>query len=185
MTWLLPGVFVQHRTFPSQKASDPLATRRHYAHAERKLAAHRKSLYGKLVHERVRVGNRIQMEKTSYQGWQKRYAKSVGLRAPGMFVAHLARTVAKTGGTLHEVSTFKTKLSQYCHGCGTYLKKPLSQRWHQCPCGIGPVQRDLYSAFLLASLPRTRTHPLHLPPRVGRCGDAPASRDGAITTTCE
>jgi hypothetical protein len=129
-----------------------LATRRHYAHAERKLAAHRKSLHGRLVHEIVRVGNRIQIEKTSYQGWQKRYGKSVGLRAPGMFVAHLARIVAKTGGTLHEVSTFKTKLSQYCHGCGTYLKKPLSQRWHQCPCGIGPVQRDLYSAFLLASL---------------------------------
>ena len=24
--------------------------------------------------------------------------------------------------------------------------------WHQCPCGIGPVQRDLYSAFLAAYL---------------------------------
>ncbi|HSW87118.1 MAG TPA: hypothetical protein VLG49_06435, partial [Rhabdochlamydiaceae bacterium] len=26
-------------------------------------------------------------------------------------------------------------------------KKPLSQRWHTCPCGI-EAQRDLYSAFL-------------------------------------
>jgi len=32
------------------------------------------------------------------------------------------------------------------------VKKPLSQRLHQCPCGIGPVQRDLYSAFLAAYL---------------------------------
>jgi hypothetical protein len=59
---------------------------------------------------------------------------------------------ARTGGTLIEVSTRTTKLSQYCHGCGQCEKKPLSQRWHQCACGIGPVQRDLYSAFLAAYL---------------------------------
>src|SRR5713226_6392797 len=59
---------------------------------------------------------------------------------------------ASTGGTLSEVPTRSTKLSQYCHHCGRYEKKPLSQRWHQCSCGIGPVQRDLYSAFLLAYL---------------------------------
>ncbi len=127
-----------------------LQTWRQYATAERKLAAHRKSLHGKLVNEIVQVGNHIQIEKTSYKGWQKQFGKSVELRAPGMFVAHLKRIVAKTGGTLCEVPTFHTKLSQYCHGCHTYVKKPLSQRWHHCPCGIGPVQRDVYSAFLLA-----------------------------------
>jgi hypothetical protein len=76
----------------------------------------------------------------------------VGLRAPGMFIEILRRTVASTGGTLIEVPTQRTKLSQYCHGCGAYVKKPLSLRWHVCPCGIGPVQRDLYSAFLAAHL---------------------------------
>ena len=35
---------------------------------------------------------------------------------------------ASTGGILTEVPTRTTKLSQYCHGCGTYTKKPLSQR---------------------------------------------------------
>src|SRR5207237_5306435 len=80
------------------------------------------------------------------------YGRSIGLRAPGMFVAHLARIVAKTGGTLTEISAFKTKLSQYCHQCGHYVKKARSQRWHHCACGLGPVQRDLYSAFLLAHL---------------------------------
>jgi hypothetical protein len=64
----------------------------------------------------------------------------------------LRRTVARTGGILHEVPTTTTKLSQYCHGCGQYEKKPLSQRWHRCTCGIGPVQRDLYAAFLSCSL---------------------------------
>jgi hypothetical protein len=69
-----------------------------------------------------------------------------------MFIDHLKRTVVSTGGTLHEVPTRTTKLSQFCHGCGRFVPKPLSQRWHQCLCGIGPVQRDLYSAFLAAFL---------------------------------
>ncbi|GHO55941.1 transposase [Ktedonobacter robiniae] len=128
------------------------ATRRQHANAERRLAAHRKSLHGKLAHRIASVGNTIHIEKTSFKGWQKQYGRSIGLRAPGMFVAHLARIVAKTGGILSEVSAFKTRLSQYCHACGAYVKKPRSQRWHHCPCGCGPVQRDLYSAFLLAHL---------------------------------
>jgi hypothetical protein len=127
-------------------------TRRRKATKERKLAAHRKSLHGRLVHEIIAVGNTIITEKIAYQGWQKLYGKSVGLRAPGMFVEHLRRTVASTGGTLIEVSTRSTKLSQWCHGCGVCRKKPLRERFHQCACGIGPIQRDLYSAFLAAYL---------------------------------
>src|SRR5207244_7217278 len=129
---------------------------------ERKLAAHRKSLHGRLVHEIMRVGNTVILEKISYQGWQKQYGRSVGLRAPGMLIAHLRRTVASTGGTLIEVPTRSTKLSQYCHGCGQTVRKPLSQRWHQCPCGIGPVQRDLYSAFLAAYLDQSTPVPPHV-----------------------
>ena len=128
------------------------ASRRRKATKERKLAAHRKSLHGRLAHQIVAVGHTILSEKIAYKGWQKRYGRSVGLRAPGMLIDHLRRTVASTGGTLHEVPTRTTKLSQFCHGCGRFVKKPLWQRWHQCPCGIGPVQRDLYSAFLAAYL---------------------------------
>jgi transposase len=161
------------------------ATRRQHANAERRLSAHRKSLHGKLAHDIVKLGNTIHIEKTSFKGWQKQYGKSMGLRAPGMFVAHLARRVAKTGGTLTEVSAFKTKLSQYCHHCGRYVKKPRSQRWHRCSCGCGPVQRDLYSAFP-PFLPRTRTdYPLCHPVQLGRCGAAPASRDRGAPTTRE
>jgi len=134
-------------------------TRRQLATQERKLAAHCKSLQGKLVNDLIAVGNHIQIEKTSYKGWQKQFGKSVALRSPGMFVEHLRRIVAKTGGTLSEVGTSQTKLSQYCHGCQCYVKKLLSQRWHHCPCGIGPVPRDLYSAFLLAHLDPVETIP--------------------------
>jgi transposase len=131
------------------------ASRRRKATKERKLAAHRKSLHGQIIHQIVAVGHTIITEQLSYKSWQKRYGKSVGLRAPGMLIDHLRRTVASTGGTLHEIPTRSTKLSQFCHGCGRFVPKPLSQRLHQCACGLGPVQRDLYSAFLAAFLDPT------------------------------
>jgi hypothetical protein len=136
-----------------------LVTRRRLAAKERKLAAHRKSLHGRLVHQIIRRGNIIRTEKLSYKAWQKLYGKSVGRNAPGMFLEHLRRTVASTGGTLSEFPTRSTRLSQYCHGCGRYVKKPLSQRWHHCACGVGPVQRDLYSAWLAAHLDYPNTIP--------------------------
>jgi transposase len=129
-----------------------LVTRRRLAAKERKLAAHRKSLHGRLVHQIIRRGNIVRTEKLSYRVWQKQYGKSVGRNAPGMFLEQLRRSVASTGGILSEFPTNATRLSRYCHGCGNYVKKPLSQRWHSCPCGIGPVQRDLYSAWLAAHL---------------------------------
>ena len=127
-------------------------TRRRKAERERKLAAHRKSLHGRTVHQIVSRGKTVTIEKISYKAWQKQYGRSVGLRAPGMFMELLRRTIASTGGTLIEVKTQQTKLSQFCHGCGQRRKKPLSQRWHVCECGVGPIQRDLYSAFLAAHL---------------------------------
>jgi hypothetical protein len=127
-------------------------TRRRKAAKERRLSAHRKSLHGEKIHEIVAIGNTVILEKISYKAWQKQYGRSIGLRAPGMFIQMLRRTVASTGGTLLEVSTRTTRLSQFCHGCGKTLKKPLSQRWHHCACGVGPVQRDLYAAFLAAYL---------------------------------
>ena len=172
---------------PWKRSKGYEAIRRRKATKERKLKAHRKSLHGRKVHEIVAVGNTIVTEKISYRGWQKRYGKSVGLRAPGMFIDHLKRTVASTGGTLLEVPTRSTRLSQFCHSCGTYQKKPLSQRWHQCACGIGPVQRDLYSAFLAAYLDPDHPSPscAQYVIRLRRCGGAPASSTRAESPTRE
>ncbi|GHO45932.1 hypothetical protein KSX_40950 [Ktedonospora formicarum] len=65
------------------------ATRRRKASKERKLVAHRKSLHGRKVHEVLALGNTIILEKISYKAWQRQFGTSVGLRAPGMFVAWL------------------------------------------------------------------------------------------------
>jgi transposase len=115
---------------------------------ERRLAATRKRLLGELAHQVVALGSTIKTEKLTYTTWQRHWGASVGRHAPGLFLAILRWTATKHGGAVEEFSTRTTKLSQVCHGCGAYIKKPLSQRVHTCPCGVGPVQRDLYSAFL-------------------------------------
>jgi putative transposase len=123
-----------------------LKTKASKANLERKLAAHRKSLHGELVNDILRNGDVIKLEKLSYKAFQKLFGKSVGKRAPGMFVSHLKSKAERAGGKVVEIPTYSTKLSQTCQ-CGRVQKKKLSQRVHQCECGV-QMQRDLYSAFL-------------------------------------
>ncbi|HEV2663207.1 MAG TPA: transposase, partial [Ktedonobacteraceae bacterium] len=132
-------------------------TRRRLATTERKLAAQRRSLHGHMANQIIRLGDDLRIEKVSYKGWQRCFGRSVGLRAPGRFVDAVKCVVARTRtAQLHEIPTVQTKLSQYCHRCGNYTRKPLSQRFHNCPhCGLGSdglIQRDLYSAWLASVL---------------------------------
>jgi len=87
------------------------------------------------------------MEGLSYRAFQKMFGKSVGFRGPGTFVAFLRRKAGNAGAEVDEFSTRTTRLSQVCL-CGKIAKKPLSQRWHVCDCGVGPIQRDIFSAWL-------------------------------------
>ena len=123
-----------------------LKVRNSFRNLERKLAAHRKSLHGELVNDILRIGDVIKLEKLSYKAFQKLFGKSVGKRAPGMFVAHLRNKAERAGGKVVEIPTYSTKLSQTCQ-CGRVKKKKLSERVHQCDCGV-VAQRDLYSALL-------------------------------------
>jgi putative transposase len=120
------------------------------AETDRILAAHRKSLHGKDINEIIAMGTRIQTENVSYKGWQKRYGRSINMRAPSMFMNSLKIKAENAGGYLFEFPTQTTKLSQVCHICEQTVKKRLSKRWHIC-CGIR-MQRDLYSAFLAKSV---------------------------------
>ena len=117
-----------------------------FSEQQRILAATRKRLHGELVNEILSLGKNIKTEKLSYKSFQKNFGRSVGFRAPGMFLSLLRRKAESAGGRVEEFSTFLTKLSQVCH-CKREQKKALSERWHQCSCGV-TAQRDLYSAFL-------------------------------------
>jgi len=116
---------------------------------ERRLAAERRRAHGELCNRILGQGNIVKTEKLSYRAFQKMFGKSVGRSAPGKFIAELRRKAERAGGKLMEFLPGKTRLSQYDHTTGEYVKKPLGQRIHHFGDGItSPVQRDLYSAFL-------------------------------------
>ena len=139
-----PGKKIWHESTRYKK------TRRKLAELQRKLAAHRKTLHGNLANRILRQGKHVKTEKLSYRAFQRNFGKSVKNRAPGMFMEILRRKAENAGGSVDEFSTRTTKLSQYCHKCGEYTKKPLSQRVHTC-CNLN-IQRDIYSAFLAGSV---------------------------------
>jgi len=117
------------------------------AELHRRAAAHRKSLHGQLVNSLFKVGHIIRIEKNSYRSFQRNFGRSVGSAAPAGFVRLLERK-AENAGVRVDVLPARLRLSQVCHGCGGIEKKPLAQRVHACACGVGPVQRDVYSAWL-------------------------------------
>jgi putative transposase len=116
------------------------------ANVHRRLAEHRKALHGKLANDILGRGKEIRTEKLSYRAFQRNFGTSVGFRAPGLFVSMLKRKAESAGGCVEMLPTARLALSQTCL-CGQKKKKKLSQRWHQCDCGVS-AQRDLFSAFL-------------------------------------
>lgn len=124
-----------------------LHTRQQIAELHRQQAAQRTSLHGQLVNRVLALGNTFNLEKLSYRAFQRQFGKLVSFRAPGQFVSHLKRKAVNAGAEINEFPTRPTGLSQICL-CGSVVKKPLAQRWHVCDCGVGPVQRDLFSAWL-------------------------------------
>ena len=120
----------------------------------RREASTRKSLHGNLVNRILQEGKTIKTEKINYKWFQSLHGKSVGLRAPGMFVEILRRKAENAGGQVEDIDTKKTKLSQVCH-CGEETKKLLKERWHICKCGV-VCQRDLYSAYLASFVEKNK-----------------------------
>jgi hypothetical protein len=100
-----------------------------------------------LANRIVGRGITVKTEKLSYRAFQKRFGKSTKVRGAGMFIGVLSNKLAAAGGTLIEFATRTTCLSQFDHESGEYVKKPLSQRYHEFSDG-SRVGRDPYSAYL-------------------------------------
>jgi hypothetical protein len=130
----------------------PLATNEAQAkHLRAHLEAAR-SLYNALLGEAMK---RLDLMRADSRWQEARRLPKTDKNSRAALFSSLRSQYGFSEYALHDYA----KLSQYCHDCQTYRKKPLSQRWHICPCGIGPIQRDLYSAFLLAFLNPTDTLP--------------------------
>lgn len=93
---------------------------------------------------------------------QKRYGRSVSVRAPGSFMSELTRKAARAGGQRQIIDVYQLKTSQYDHSTNTFRRKKLSERWHVFEDGRGRVQRDLYSAFLARNSEGNTYQPLTL-----------------------
>ncbi|QCJ41143.1 transposase [Bacillus sp. S3] len=121
-------------------------TRSEHRELERGIKEVRKQLHGRDTNQILQYAFSIQTEKLSYKAFQKMFGKSIGRKAPSMFLNMLKRKVKSRGGEFREFPTYSSKLSQTCH-CGMIKKKSLKERWHKCGCGV-VAQRDLYRAFL-------------------------------------
>jgi transposase len=119
--------------------------------SERKLTATRKTSQLTLKNQTLQLGNEFYFEKVSLQAWQKMWGKSIGKRAPGIYMNALKQLAESADFTVNEFPTRSTYLSQRCQ-CGGKKKKHLSERTHDCnECGR-VMDRDLYSAFLATAI---------------------------------
>ena len=154
------------RLKPLSKRAKRLAIRRQTAY--RKLTEERRKIQGKLVNNIVSQSSVIKIEdldikslqkrkretrinpKTGRPFSKKRYGKAVFKAAPGHFRALLLHRANSTGCKVDIISPKKTKPSQYNHITGEFNKKELKIRIYNLTDEITDVQRDLYSAFLIA-----------------------------------
>jgi len=117
------------------------------ADLHRRLVSERRSRHGRIANALLTLGIRLRIERNSFRAFQRRYGRTMGAAAPSSFIRHLVRKAENAGGQVVFLPA-SLRLSQTCHSCGLVLRKDLGTRLHECACGIGPVQRDIYSAWL-------------------------------------
>lgn len=135
----------------------------------RRLADIRKMEHNMLANELLQHGNEFIGEDMNYKALQKRsketkinaktgrahtkkrFGKSLSRCAPAKFITILTNKAVRNGGNVIKVDTFEAKASQFDHTDESYTKKKLSERMAHLSSGE-VVQRDLYSAFLLAHI---------------------------------
>lgn len=135
----------------------------------RRLADIRKMEHNMLANELLQHGNEFIVEDMNFKALQKRsketeinaktgrahtkkrFGKSLSRCAPAKFITILTNKAVRHGGSVIKVDTFEPKASQFDHTDESYTKKKLSERMAHLSSGE-VVQRDLYSAFLLAHI---------------------------------
>lgn len=133
----------------------------------RKVAAKRKQAHEQLANRIIALGLDVRTEDMQYKGLQRRakqttynkrngrahskrrFGKTLGNRAPAQFLSILDQKLHYHGASLKKIDTAAVKASQYDHTTSQCSKKELGERW--AIIDGRKVQRDLYSAFLIAN----------------------------------
>ena len=151
------------RKWVESEAYKRLAGQRRYLCA--KLARTRRCEHQAMANRMLGYGDRFFVETMSFKGLakkakrqepkpgerekrRKRYGKSVGNKAPALFLNILEKKVQDKGGQFHRIDTWSAKASQYDHTDMSCKKKDIGERWALLSDGHR-IQRDLYSAYLL------------------------------------
>lgn len=142
---------------------------------QRKNAAIRLYQHNCLANYILTLGSDVFVEDMNYKGLQnrnkktekdasgrfkkkKRFGKSLANKAPATFLSILdGKLKNQYGHGLYKVDKWEYKASQYNHLNQKYNKKTLSERIFQI--GNNPIQRDLYSAFLIMNADCTLKKP--------------------------
>lgn len=131
----------------------------------RKIASIRKQNHEKTANNILSLGLDVRVETMRFQSLQKRakkttrnkkngkinkkkrFGKSIANYAPAMLLEIINRKLKYQKLELKKIDTYAVRASQLNHTTGEYTKKFLSNRWNNID--DKPIQRDLYSAFLI------------------------------------
>jgi putative transposase len=112
----------------------------------KKVADTRKDFHFKIANNLLKKYDVIAVEKLNIKGLAKsRLAKSVNDAGWGQFISILSVKAENAG--LKVVAINPNGTSQECSSCGQKVKKPLSQRIHNCPVCHVNLCRDLNAAI--------------------------------------
>ncbi len=128
---------------------------------QRKVANQRQNWVHQAAAQIIRSNSMVATEKLNLKGMtrrpkkgSKRKAQKTGLNRSlldvgmGALRSAIEYKLAEAGGIFIEVPTVKVKPSQTCPNCGSQKKKELSERVHNCPCGL-TIDRDVAAAKVM------------------------------------
>jgi putative transposase len=112
----------------------------------KKVSDTRKDFHFKTANNLLNKYDVVAVEKLNIKGLARtRLAKSINDAGWGQFISIL--TVKAENAGLKVVAVNPNGTSQECSSCGHKVKKPLSQRMHNCPVCHGSLCRDLNAAI--------------------------------------
>jgi putative transposase len=112
----------------------------------KKVADTRKNFHFKSANNLLKKYDVVAVEKLNIKGLAKsKLAKSVNDAGWGQFISIL--TVKAENAGLKVIAVNPNGTSQECSSCGQTVKKPLSQRMHNCPVCHASLCRDLNAAI--------------------------------------
>jgi putative transposase len=112
----------------------------------KKVSDTRKDFHFKTANNLLKKYDVIAVEKLNIKGLTRtRLAKSVNDTGWGQFITILSNKAENAG--LKVIAVNPNGTSQECYSCGHKVKKPLSQRMHNCPVCHASLCRDLNVAI--------------------------------------